>query len=182
MYDFSRWKMVVGLGNPGPEYEETYHNAGILALENLAASRKLSFKQPGTKPFDYAKNEGVIFVRPATFMNESGRAVRAALDYFGITPPEMLILHDDSDLAIGEAKIQFGRGAAGHKGIESIIRETGSQDFWRMRLGIRTRPGKAGDFVLKRMSKAEMDQIYGAAEGCQVNEAEKCKPSDSFLT
>ena len=149
--------LVVGLGNPGDEYAHTYHNAGALALRYL--TDEADFTTASTKTFAFAKLNGKIFIRPLVFMNESGIAVRDALAYFNLKPEQMLVIHDDADIPVGELKIQFGRGAAGHHGIESIIHLVGTKDFWRARLGIERktmfmkRRIRAERYVLKPLSK-----------------------------
>ena len=109
--------LIVGLGNPGKDYERTYHNAGRLTLAVLAPEDGWHTRDK----FRYVKDSGRTFVMPKTFMNESGEAVAAALKYFKLKPADLLVIHDDSDLPLGEWKFQFGRGSAGHRGIASII-------------------------------------------------------------
>ncbi|HTY39809.1 MAG TPA: aminoacyl-tRNA hydrolase [Candidatus Paceibacterota bacterium] len=166
-------KLVVGLGNPGLEYDHTYHNAGQLALEWLAG--EASWKNRPT--FEYARMKGMILVRPKTFMNDSGNAVTAALSYFKIQPVDLLVIHDESDLPLGTAKLVFGRGAAGHRGVSSIIAALGTKDFWRLRLGIRIRRGKAGGFVLKKMTAPEREILYGALGASIEKVTKKLTPS-----
>jgi peptidyl-tRNA hydrolase, PTH1 family len=179
MLDFSRFKLVAALGNPGQEYAGTYHNAGQLALDHLLL--EAHFKNMEAR-WSYHKEQNVIFVKPLTYMNESGAAIRSAADYFKVAPEDILVMHDDSDLALGECKLQFGRGAAGHNGVASAIRDLGTQDFWRLRIGVRKEPGKAGDFVLRPMSESDREAIYGAISGTQMNESENKNPSASSLT
>jgi len=89
-------------------------------------------------------------------MNESGKAVKEAVKYFRAKPEEILIIHDDSDIELGKYKISFGRGSAGHQGVESIIKSLGTKNFWRLRIGIRrTKRKKAGEFVLKKITPAD---------------------------
>ena len=155
-------KIFVGLGNPGKEYADTYHNVGFLALEHL-----MSEKRNGTPPqawkkyksfFEYAEAKGVIFMRPLTFMNESGRAVREAAKKFKAKPEDLIILHDDSDLTIGSYKCSFARNSAGHKGVQSVIDALKTNAFARVRIGIRParerRRQKAGEFALKKITPA----------------------------
>jgi PTH1 family peptidyl-tRNA hydrolase len=149
--------LIVGLGNPGNEYEGTYHNVGWSMVDVLAAGT--SFRGPRGKRFSFVRLLGGIpVVKPRTFMNESGSAAKEALTFFSLrTSSHLLVIHDDSDLPLGTWKLQFGRGAAGHKGVASIIATLGTKDFWRIRVGIRPpeRSGarqKAGAFVLARPS------------------------------
>ncbi len=148
-------RLVVGLGNPGAAFTQTYHNAGALAVQALAGEASWRKKDS----FRYAKSGRVTFVLPEVFMNESGVAVAAALKYFKMRPADLLVVHDDSDLPVGEAKIQSGRGAAGHKGVASVIARLKTNEFPRARIGIRPvaeeRRRKAGEFVLKKISSAD---------------------------
>lgn len=165
-------KILIGLGNPGKEYENTYHNAGFLAIDFLAGDKKNSpGKKLSAKKFEYSKNKNLIFAKPLTYMNDSGIAVKNALKFFGVSAEELLVIHDDSDIPIGEYKISFERGSAGHKGIESIIQHIHTNKFWRLRIGVRPKEEggknlpagdaskgqkkerlKAGEFVLKKIS------------------------------
>lgn len=162
-----RFKLLIGLGNPGQEYAGTYHNVGLQALENLCPA-DCRFRPAGRGKFEYCKRrDGVILARPLTFMNESGLAAAAALKYFRLKPAEMLVLQDDSDLRLGEWRLAFDRGAAGHHGVESIVRAVGSKEFGRARIGIRYRPGKAGAFVLRPISPAnqkKLQSVFGEME------------------
>ncbi|MCL4404239.1 aminoacyl-tRNA hydrolase [Patescibacteria group bacterium] len=156
--------LVVGLGNPGKDYERTYHNAGRLALAALAPETGWRARDK----FRYVKDAGLTFASPETFMNESGDAVAAALKYFKLKPAELLVIHDDSDLPLGQWKLQFGRGSAGHRGVASIISRLKTEDFWRLRIGIRDasekKRRKAGDFVLDRISAEKMREFDRAVE------------------
>jgi len=154
-------EIFVGLGNPGAAYEHTYHNVGTLALEKIFASRLADGEAPNWKSYKklflYAASPTAVFVKPLTFMNESGVAVSAALKKFGASPANLVVLHDESDLPIGNFKISTARNAAGHNGVQSIIDHLGTNAFTRIRIGIRpadeaTRK-KASDFVLKRITK-----------------------------
>ena len=131
----------------------TYHNVGIEALLFLAG-RDAAWHTK--KSFRYAKIGTRVFVVPLTYMNESGRAIRDALSYFKVKPESLLVFQDDSDLTLGTWKAAFGRGTAGHRGIESIVRELGTNGFWRIRIGIRKADSKekAGSFVLKKIPSA----------------------------
>lgn len=162
-------KIIIGLGNPGVLYRETYHNAGILALEHFAGSENNDWRKAAS--FAFIKTAGFIFVKPLVFMNESGMAAAAALKYFKIKPDETLVIHDDSDIALGSYKISFDRGAAGHKGVESIIKTIGSKKFWRLRVGIRKHEAKnaehvarkrlkASAFVLRKITKEDKKLLY----------------------
>ena len=160
--ELSKIKIVVGLGNPGRAYECTYHNVGLLALETLSTK---AFRRLLSKHFSFSTTGAFTLVKPLTYMNLSGAAVRAALLYFNVKPESMLVVHDDSDIPLGAYKFSFGRGAAGHRGIESLIRELGTKDFWRFRVGIRKTAGKARSFVLRKIAPADKKVIYSVFRG-----------------
>lgn len=159
-----KYRLLIGLGNPEPDYALTYHNAGSFFVDLLAEGRKFK-KADG---FVYSKVGGVILIKPLFFMNESGLAVKKALQYFKAKPEETLVIHDDSDLIMGEYKVSFGRGDAGHNGIRSIVEVCQTDTFPRLRLGIRKEvPGprlKAGEFVLKEMNKKDIVALQHIAE------------------
>ncbi len=139
------FKIFVGLGNPEARYKHTYHNAGRLLADHLVNAysllhpeRRFKFQKPAVgKNFAFVKLGSYILVAPLTSMNESGAAVQAALNFFKAKPAELLVLHDDGDIEIGRYKISSNRGAAGHHGVESIIQNLGTKNFWRLRIGIR---------------------------------------------
>lgn len=160
-----RLRLIVGLGNPGKEYEKTYHNVGFLYLDYLKRSiSQISWQKPG-RSFEYFKFGDFILVKPLTFINDSGVVVRAALKYFKCKPEELLVVHDDSDIELGKYKFSFGRGSAGHHGALSVIKIINTAQFNRLRIGIRKMPNvkgqrskirqRAGDLVLKKMSPAD---------------------------
>lgn len=133
-------QLLVGLGNPGDKYAGTRHNVGFMALERLAAQSGISFKQQ-------SKLHGLLaevgsgpkrlrLLMPQTFMNDSGRSIRAALDWFGLEPKQMLVLVDDMDLPLGRLRLRSSGGAGGHNGLRSTIAHLGGQDFPRLRIGI----------------------------------------------
>ncbi|MEY4731202.1 MAG: hypothetical protein RL681_148 [Candidatus Parcubacteria bacterium] len=154
-------KLIACLGNPGDEYRRTYHNAGALFAEYIQRTATDAPQRTGhTALYTLFRLDTRWIVIPRTFMNESGRAVRAALSARHMHPEELLVAHDDSDIPLGEFKLAFGRGAAGHNGIASIIAALGTNRFWRLRIGIRHHPGKAGSFVLRPMSNAARETLY----------------------
>jgi len=162
--------MIVGLGNPGEKYTQTYHNAGRLSIDFLA-KKLVGQGRFETEPlFSFVRRDGLFLARTETYMNESGEAVRAAIKYFSrkdkpIKPEEVLIIQDDSDLFLGHSKLCFDRGSAGHKGIESIVAHLRTRNFWRLRLGIRQKAGvKAEDFVLRKIKPADRKKIEATLE------------------
>ncbi|MFY9250383.1 MAG: aminoacyl-tRNA hydrolase [Vulcanococcus sp.] len=132
--------LVVGLGNPGEKYAGTRHNVGFMALERLAKRQNSSFKQQ-SKLHALAAEVGqgaerLRLLMPQTYMNDSGRSIRAALDWFGLEPNQMLILVDDMDLPLGRLRLRLSGGAGGHNGLRSTIAHLGGQEFPRLRIGI----------------------------------------------
>lgn len=156
--------IIAGLGNPGSRYRDTYHNAGYLAVNHLSNQAPEARWQEEEK-FIYLKMNGYILIKPSVFMNDSGEAVKQALRYFKKKPKNLLVVNDDSDLEIGKYKIGFGRGAAGHRGVISVINALRTKDFWRMRIGARNQPGKAGDFVLGKITPGDRKNIAAVLEG-----------------
>jgi PTH1 family peptidyl-tRNA hydrolase len=152
-----RPKLIIGLGNPGREYHRTYHNLGQSFIDYLAGREKTKFKK--TNNFLVLKKGRFYLIKPQVFVNESGRAVKQILRHFRAGKGEMIIAHDDADIALGQFKLTFGRGSAGHKGIEDIIRTLNTKDFWRLRFGIRKNKGKAGQFVLQPLPSADQAVI-----------------------
>ncbi len=156
--------IIAGLGNPGTTYRHTYHNTGFLFLDFLMKKENeeatLRVKTLAAKGFAYAKRGTKNLVWPLSFMNISGAPIAHALRYLKAKSVELLIVHDDSDLDLGTYKISFGRGAAGHHGIESIIHNLKTNEFWRLRIGIRpksdsaraTKRPKAKTLVMKKIS------------------------------
>ncbi len=162
-------RLIVGIGNPGQEYKHTYHNAGALTLQ-ICARRDGApeFQKAPRKHFTYAKGAHFIFVRSLTFMNESGIAVREACAFFKVPPEAVAVMHDESDLPLGTFQYAFGKGAAGHKGVLSATEALGTENFWRIRIGIRphkehTRQ-KAGAFVLTSISREDQKKLARVAE------------------
>lgn len=170
--------LIIGLGNPDPVLEETYHNAGALAVQRIAeratngdggvddgtALRFRAYKDS----FAYIKINSAIFMRPLVFMNESGRAVHDAMRAFEVPAKNIIVIHDDSDIPAGEFKRANGGGSAGHKGIQSIIDHLHTEDFARIRIGIREKDEahrkKAGDFVLSPISASDRKTFEGVFE------------------
>ncbi|MEK7195387.1 MAG: aminoacyl-tRNA hydrolase [Patescibacteria group bacterium] len=155
-------KLIIGIGNGGAAYENTYHNAGIVALRKIAeeAAGGEKFKKHSDL-FRYLKKNGFVFVESMVFMNESGLVVAESKKKFGVKDEDMLVIHDDSDIGLGKFKLSFDRSSAGHKGVESIIRRIRTKKFWRLRLGIRSHgsKAKAETFVLNKIKGADHKKI-----------------------
>ncbi len=140
------YKLIIGLGNPSPEYQNTYHNVGHLFLDFLIENRE-----------DYQSSiANSQLLKTDVFMNESGVFVKKMLKKYNTNPEELLVVHDDSDIMIGNYKLSFERGAGGHHGIESITTSIKKNNFWRLRIGIRPQNEKirqkAEKFVLKKIN------------------------------
>jgi PTH1 family peptidyl-tRNA hydrolase len=149
-------KLFVGLGNPGPEYEATRHNAGFWWVDALARDLKVSLVAEkgyhGLVARANVHGHTVWLLEPQTFMNLSGRAVAALARFYKIAPNEILVVHDELDVAPGQAKLKFGGGHAGHNGLRDIHAQLGTGDYWRLRIGI-GHPGvksEVADWVLRK--------------------------------
>ena len=129
-------RLVAGLGNPGREYSNTRHNAGFWFADELASILGAPFSAESRFAGDVAKAGDLRIVKPATYMNLSGRSIGALARFFAIAPGEILVVHDELDLKPGEAKMKFGGGHAGHNGMRDVQAQLGSPDFWRLRIGI----------------------------------------------
>lgn len=148
-------KLIVGLGNPGKEYELTRHNTGFLFIDELECYLKienLKFK--------------ITAAKSQSFMNESGKAVADAIKFYKVKPENVLIVHDDIDILWGNFKFSFGRSSAGHKGVESIIKTLKTKNFWRLRIGIQPnqsesgkRPASAKAMAGKQATRIRADKI-----------------------
>lgn len=162
--------LIVGLGNPGKEYQNTRHNAGARAAEHLAEQLDLHLKAARRAPAlagEANLDPGrLIVARSGTFMNESGRSVAALSRYYDVEPEQVIVLHDDLDLSEGALRLKRGGGNAGHRGLDSVSKSLSSADFYRVRIGIgrpRSPRQQPADFVLEPMS-SEVAGRLGAAE------------------
>ena len=152
-------KLVVGLGNPGVEYAETRHNAGFWFCERLARDLGTSFSKEARFHglAANARNDGIWLLMPQTFMNRSGQSVAALARFYRIAPAEILVVHDELDIPPGQLRVKFGGGLGGHNGLKDITAHLGTQDFWRLRIGI-GHPGDRNEvvnFVLKPPRREE---------------------------
>jgi len=158
-------KLFVGLGNPGEQYVETRHNVGFWWIDFIGQNHKLSLKNSKKYFGEFSKHNDdgeVFFLKPSTFMNESGKSVQALAKFYKIEPEEILVIHDELDIQPGTAKLKLGGGHGGHNGLKSIQTSIGSNNFWRLRIGV----GHPGDkskvigYVLNKPSKIEMRLIH----------------------
>ncbi|HLD51282.1 hypothetical protein A3K34_00800 [candidate division WWE3 bacterium RIFOXYC1_FULL_40_10] len=125
-------KLIVGLGNPTPEHAKNRHNVGYILVTPLADT----WKSVGKLKADIAKESDVIFCRPSEFMNSSGSAVSKVLNFYKLSPNDLIVVHDDLDLPFCEVRKQYAAGSAGHKGVQNIIDVLGTKEFYRVRVGI----------------------------------------------
>lgn len=156
-YDNIIMILLIGLGNPGKQYENTRHNVGRETVMRWARKNDLpDFELNKKLNALIAKDKKFVIVLPETFMNKSGNAAGAAARFFKIKPKNIVILHDDADLEIGRTKLSFNRHAAGHKGVESVKRALKSWEFWRLRIGIQKKKRvDAMKLVLQKFAPAE---------------------------
>ncbi|GAA5089517.1 aminoacyl-tRNA hydrolase [Nocardia iowensis] len=157
--------LVVGLGNPGPEYERTRHNVGFLVADVLAqrvGGRFAVHKKSGADLLQ-ARLDGrqVLIAKPRTFMNLSGRPVAALAKFFSVPPTEVIVVHDELDLPFGEIRLKRGGGEGGHNGLRSISSAMTTKDYLRTRIGIGRPPGRQdpADYVLKPFAAPERKEV-----------------------
>src|SRR5690606_27204258 len=152
-------KLIVGLGNPGERYAPTRHNAGFWLVERFAAQSGAVLRKDATFQALVGKHEasGTWLLLPQNFMNASGRPVQMLASFFKIAPSDILVAHDELDLPPGTARLKQGGGVAGHNGLKDVCARLGSQDFWRLRIGI-GHPGArhlVTDYVLHKPSQED---------------------------
>ncbi|MCX6108195.1 MAG: aminoacyl-tRNA hydrolase [Proteobacteria bacterium] len=160
-------KLIVGLGNPGPKYETTRHNAGFLLLDQIAQRAKINWeasKFQGLIGRGSLWGESSILLKPLTFMNLSGRSVGAVMRFFKIEVRDLVVIFDDVDVPAGKVRARVGGGHGGHNGVRSIIDETGLVEFHRLKLGVGRPPEgwDTADWVLGAMTDTE---LLGLQEG-----------------
>jgi len=166
--------LVVGLRNPGSDYEGTRHNLGgeVVGAFGGDASLKRAPKRILAEIAEvHLFDARVVLALPLTFMNESGGPVSGLTKYFEVAPDRLVLVHDDIDLPFGKLRFQGGRGAGGHNGVASVVRSLGSQEIWRLKMGVGRPPGRMdpADFVLRRFSKSERSDVdLMVAAGCAV--------------
>ena len=170
----SEIKLIVGLGNPGREYEATRHNAGFWWVDEFAQKNQFAFKSEskfhGLAARSMLHGHEMYLLKPQTFMNVSGRAVGALVQFYKIEAAQILVVHDELDLPPGSAKLKLGGGHGGHNGLKDIIAHLGTRDFWRLRIGI-GHPGdraEVANFVLNAPRKEEQVLIESALQRAQL--------------
>lgn len=161
-------RLVVGLGNPGKEYERTRHNAGFWLVERFAAGSGIALRKDPKYQALIGRQEpgGAWLLLPQSFMNASGRAVQMLAGFFKIKPEEILVVHDELDFAPGVVKMKQGGGIAGHNGLRDISQRIGSHDYWRLRVGVGKPPAgsEGADYVLQKPAADERAAIDSAID------------------
>lgn len=152
-------KLIVGLGNPGREYAETRHNIGFVILDVLADKLGWEFRSKFQGQWAEGRwpDQKSGLLKPYTYMNLSGRAVREAAGFYKIPPQDILVIHDDLDLPLGKTRLRAQGGPGGHNGIRSLIAELGTDQFWRLKIGIDRPPQgwETADYVLSSFSEKD---------------------------
>ncbi len=167
--------IIIGLGNPGKKYEQTRHNVGFMAVDEIARRHNLAWNDNKKFKAEIAEGNGFMLVKPQTFMNESGRSAAAILRFYNLVPKGLLgikkdsdlsavltVIHDELDLPFGTNKVSVNSGTAGHNGIESVVSHLKTKNFKRLRIGIdvdgrRKMPGAS--FVLQKFSNTELKEL-----------------------
>ena len=150
--------LIVGLGNPGKEYENTRHNIGFNAIDVISKKYKIELnriKFKGVYGETFIKGEKVILLKPSTFMNLSGESIRAVMDFYKINKEDVLVIYDDISLEVGRLRIRDKGSAGGHNGIKSIISHMGTEEFGRIKIGVGQPKGDLVNYVLGNFAKEE---------------------------
>jgi len=157
--------LVVGLGNPGPDYAKTRHNLGFVVADILADRIGSGFKVHKRSGAEVATGRiagrSVVLAKPRVYMNESGRQVGPLAKFYSVAPADVIILHDELDIDFGRIRLKFGGGVAGHNGLRSVSSALGTNDFQRVRIGVGRPPGRksGATFVLENFTAAERPEV-----------------------
>ena len=161
-------RLIVGLGNPGAQYEATRHNVGFWFVDNIANASRESFRAEPKFHGELCRvvlaGSDLRLLKPSTYMNRSGQSVAAVMRYFAISPEQILVAHDELDLPVGAVRLKQGGGHAGHNGLRDTIAMLGTRDFWRLRIGI-AHPGdrtQVTGYVLGRPSREDNQRLRDA--------------------
>ncbi|SNB48053.1 aminoacyl-tRNA hydrolase [Geobacter sp. DSM 9736] len=162
-------KLIVGLGNPGTKYLWTRHNAGFMVLDRLAQEAGIQVTRKSFSGMfgegDYRGNR-LLLLKPQTFMNLSGRSVQEAMQFYKLSPSDLLVIHDELDIPFGKIKLKEGGGHGGHNGLRSLQQHLGGRQFARVRVGIgRPEDGDAADYVLSPFRKEELSSLPRLLDG-----------------
>lgn len=171
-------KLIIGLGNPGEKYKNTRHNVGFMILDKIQKSKDFSAFEFNKKfnAFIAESNAGedkIILAKPQTFMNNSGQSVKSILDFYKISPQDLIIINDDLDITIGNYKIAFSSSSRGHNGIQSILDHIGDQEIKRVKVGVEKESGRASrkitgkKFVLEDFLPEELEKINSLTDSIE---------------
>ena len=170
--------LVVGLGNPGPQYAKTRHNVGFMVADLLAARMGAVFKVHKKSGAEIVTgriaHKPVLLAKPRTYMNESGRQVGPLAKFYSVSPADVIVIHDELDIDFGQIRLKLGGGEGGHNGLRSVASALGTKDFQRLRIGIGRPPGRKDPaaFVLENFSAAERSEVPTlcemAADACEL--------------
>jgi PTH1 family peptidyl-tRNA hydrolase len=170
--------LVVGLGNPGPQYAKTRHNVGFMVADLLAGRMGAAFKVHKKSGAEIVTgrlgHKPVVLAKPRTYMNESGRQVGPLAKFYSVSPADVIVIHDDLDIDFGQVRLKLGGGEGGHNGLRSVVNALGTKDFQRVRIGIGRPPGRKDPaaFVLENFSAAERPEVPTlcemAADACEL--------------
>lgn len=167
-------RLIVGLGNPGPQYEATRHNVGFWFVDDLAARNggqfRVESKFHGALARIQLAGVDLRLLKPTTFMNRSGQSIVAVAQYFDIPPQNTLVVHDELDLPVGTLRLKQGGGHGGHNGLRDTMRALGGRDFWRLRVGI-DHPGDRNQVINYVLSRASKDDERAIIDGLSDAEA-----------
>ncbi|RXT09005.1 aminoacyl-tRNA hydrolase [Ammoniphilus sp. CFH 90114] len=177
-------KLIVGLGNPGKQYEKTRHNAGFMAVDECARTLGIDMNQlkfKGMYGVGHVKGEKVILLKPLTYMNLSGESIIQVMQFFKLETDQLVVIYDDLDTAVGQIRVRMKGSAGGHNGIKSIIQHLGTEEFYRIRVGIGRPPAgrKVVDYVLEPFHQEEEGDIQSAVK--KASEAANSWLEDSFV-
>ncbi|GAB4072128.1 aminoacyl-tRNA hydrolase [Barrientosiimonas marina] len=170
-------KCIAGLGNPGKKFDKTRHNTGFMVIDELAERHQWTLKKDkfeGVSTVETHDGEKVILLKPQTYMNASGESVRPLMDFYKLTPEDLLVIYDDLDLPTGKIRLRHTGGHGGHNGIRSVIDHLGTKEFKRLRFGI-SKPDKAMsvvDYVLQSFASEEKSDVQSSiqtsADACEM--------------
>lgn len=170
--------LVVGLGNPGPQYAKTRHNVGFMVADLLAGRMGAAFKVHKKSGAEIVTgrlgHKPVVLAKPRTYMNESGRQVGPLAKFYSVSPADVIVIHDELDIDFGQIRLKLGGGEGGHNGLRSVASALGTKDFQRVRIGIGRPPGRKDPaaFVLENFSAVERPEVPTlcemAADACEL--------------
>jgi len=183
--------LVVGLGNPGPNYAKTRHNLGFVVADLLAARMGSNFKVHKRSGAEVVTGQlagrAVVLAKPRVYMNESGRQIGPLAKFYSVAPADVVIIHDELDIDFGRLRLKFGGGVAGHNGLRSVAAALGTHDFLRVRIGIGRPPGRkaAATFVLENFTATERSEVdticEQAADATELLVSQGLEPAQNIV-